>query len=60
MGGAMRSGAVARARSRPVSTAATPGARRAASTSIRPIRAWACGLRTKAACSRPGSVISPM
>jgi hypothetical protein len=34
-------------------------ARRAAPTSSRRIRAWACGLRTKAACSMPGAVRSP-
>ena len=53
------SGAVTRARSEPVSTAAMPGWRRAASASMRTIRAWACGLRTNAACSRPGTVRSP-
>src|SRR5205085_9080478 len=39
-------------------TAATPGRARAAATSMRVRRAWAYGLRTKAACSSPGSSTS--
>ena len=39
-------------------TDSTPGACQAAVTSMAPTRAWACGLRTNAACSRPGRVRS--
>ena len=59
IGGAILSGAVTRARSWPVSTVTMPGWRLAAPASIRRMRAWACGLRTKAACSMPGAVRSP-
>ncbi len=37
-----------------VTTASTPGRASAAVASIRPTRAWACGLRTMAACATPG------
>src|SRR5256885_336906 len=46
------------ATSSPVQTTATPGARRAASVSMAVTFAWACGLRTKITCSRPGSIMS--
>ncbi len=46
------------ASSAPVMTKATPGWRLASATSMRTIRAWANGLRTKAACSMRGSVMS--
>src|SRR5438552_12852930 len=39
----------------PVKTATTPGCRSAAAVSILRMRAWACGLRTKAAYVMPGS-----
>ena len=45
-------------RSSAVSTACTPGIARAAAASIDRIRACACGLRTKQACSTPGSFMS--
>ena len=44
--------------SSPVSTATTPGAWRAAAVSTLVIRPCAIGLRTKAACSMPGSATS--
>src|SRR5262249_58548061 len=50
---AMRGG-----RSSAVSTAWTPGITRAADASIERIVAWACGLRTKQACSAPASLMS--
>src|SRR5262249_11176306 len=40
------------------STRRTPGTRRAALTSIRVIRAWACVLRSDAACRTPGGFTS--
>ena len=46
------------ARSASVSTATTPGIRRASSTSIETMRAWACGLSTGRACVRRGSSTS--
>src|SRR5256885_1237462 len=39
--------------SAPTTTATTPGAFRAASTSSAATRAWACGLRTKTTCATP-------
>src|SRR6266478_1999045 len=45
-------------RSSAVSTAWTPGIARAADASIERIAAWACGLRTKQACSAPASLMS--
>src|SRR5262245_51801759 len=45
-------------RSSAVSTACTPGMARAAAASMPRISAWACGLRTKQACSVPGSLMS--
>ncbi len=48
------------AASRPVITACTPGAARAAAVSIRPILAWANGLRSTAACRVPGVIRSAM
>jgi hypothetical protein len=45
--------------SSPVNTATTPGSARAALVSIDRIRAWACGLRSTAPCSIPGTVMSP-
>ncbi len=56
--GAARAGPTTPSRSRPVSTSTTPAAARAAAVSTAPSSAWACSLRTKAACSRPGSVTS--
>ena len=44
--------------SSPVYTATTPGSRRASSTSIPRMTVWANGLRTKCACSMPGTVTS--
>ena len=44
--------------SAPVITLTTPGAFSAAAVSMRTMRAWACGLRTKAACSMRGSEMS--
>ncbi|MDE2886446.1 MAG: hypothetical protein OXO53_15335 [Chloroflexota bacterium] len=41
-------------------TASTPGMPSAALASMRSMRAWACGLRTMAACAMPGSVMSAM
>jgi hypothetical protein len=41
--------------SAPVITATTPSSARAAVTSIETILAWACGLRTIAACSIPST-----
>ena len=46
------------ATSAPVITLTTPGARCAASVSMRKMRACACGLRTKAACSMRGNDMS--
>src|SRR5215469_5213107 len=45
-------------RSSALSTAWTPGIARAADASIERIAAWACGLRTKQACSAPASLMS--
>jgi hypothetical protein len=45
-------------RSSPVKTAATPGRSRAADASIEVIFAWACGERTNATQSVPGSAMS--
>jgi hypothetical protein len=42
-------------RSAAVRTATTPGTAAAAVVSIPPIAAWGKGLRTNAACSRPGN-----
>jgi len=42
------------AKSAPLNAAITPGRARAALTSTLMIFAWACGLRRKARCSRPG------
>ena len=52
------SGATRPSRSRPVSTSSTPAAARAAVVSTARTAAWACGLRAKAACRRPGSGMS--
>jgi hypothetical protein len=46
--------------SAPVSTQTTPGSARAALASMERMRAWACGLRSTAACSMPGTTTSPM
>jgi hypothetical protein len=54
----MGSGATWGMRSRPVTTATTPGSARAAAASMPRIFAWAWGLRTKATCKRPGSAMS--
>src|SRR6516164_118695 len=42
----------------PVRTRATPGTELAADVSTWPMRAWACGLRRKQACSVPGTQTS--
>src|SRR5262245_7602373 len=52
------SGFIHRARSENVKTRATPGMPRAASTRTAATRACACGLRTNATCSMPGSLMS--
>src|SRR5262249_38752447 len=59
-GGAPNSGSgfSQRERSSAVNTRTTPGMAAAASVRMPRIRAWAWGGRTKAACSRPGSVTS--
>src|SRR5581483_6610973 len=44
--------------SAPVSTPCTPSSARAELASTLRMRAWACGLRTKAACSMPASFTS--
>ena len=54
------SGPVSRAASSPVITATTPGSASAALLSIERMRAWACGLRSAAACAMFGSVMSSM
>ena len=46
------------ASSAPVMISATPGWLLASAVSMLTILAWACGLRTKAACSIRGSVMS--
>ena len=43
-----------------VMTASTPGMASASVASMRSMRAWACGLRTMAACAISGRVMSAM
>ena len=52
------SGAACSATSLPVTTRTTPGSAAAFEVSIETILAWACGLRTIAAWSIPGSLMS--
>ena len=52
------SGFIQRSRSAKVKTWATPGSRLAASVRMAAMRACACGLRTKATWSIPGSLMS--
>ena len=59
-GGAMRSGCVHCARSWPVATITTPGRASASVASMATMRAWACGERTKRACSAPAMARSSM
>jgi hypothetical protein len=52
------SGVQTSATSVPVITRATPGIAAASAASIDRMRAWACGLRTNAACSMRGTSMS--
>src|SRR2546428_11515716 len=56
--GPIGSGPQRAATSSPVQIATTPAAARAFFTSMAGILAWACGLRTRTTCSRPGGTTS--
>ena len=58
IGGAMVSGAIQPFTSAPANTATTPAVARARAASMRRMRAWACGLRTKRRCSASANTMS--